>query len=277
SVSADRRQVLDRGRVRPLSPAPRPCRQGRGGVRDHGRRQAGALARPLRRDRARDPHRNRGVQHSPLARLRGHGGLARRQIPLSAARRPALGRRQEGLGEDHRGQGGSAHPRIRRRGRKMDRPALDIRARSQRPRHRRLQHDRRGDGADHRTRQRRGHRRQGLPVRPEAPRLFSRHREIQARGEGRDERPERRRRRAQDRAYRPDADRGPEPEGEEAADRRGADVPVLHHRECRRGRRPPYRGRQRQQPALLDQPRAEQGRRQRVRAARGRGLLEGAL
>ena len=73
------------------------------------------------------------VQRPPLEGLRRHGGLAGRQVPLCAARRPAVGRREEGLGKDRRRQGISAHPRIRRRGRKVDRPALEIRARRERP------------------------------------------------------------------------------------------------------------------------------------------------
>ena len=51
-----------------------------------------------------------------------------------------------------------------------------------------------------------------------------------------------------------------------------AGLPVLHHRERRSRRRHPHHRRQRQQPAVLVQPRSQQGRRQRVRAARGRRI-----
>ena len=78
---------------------------------------------------------------------------------------PAVGRRQEGLGEDRRRQGIPAHPRVRCREREVDRPALEVRAGAQRPRDRRLQHDRRHHRPDHRARQRRRHGRQGLPAR----------------------------------------------------------------------------------------------------------------
>ncbi len=47
------------------------------------------------------------------------------------------------------------------------------------------------------------------------------------------------------------------------------ELPLLHDRERRGGRRHAHRGGQRQQPALLQQPRAEQGGRQRAGAARG--------
>ena len=82
---------------------------------------------------------------------------------------------------------------------------------------------------------------------------------------------------AQDRLYRPDEDQGSRQEGAQAAQRRRADVPVLHHRERRPRRRDAHHRRQRQQPAVLLEPRSEQGRRQRVRAARGRRFPEGEV
>ncbi len=102
-------------------------------------------------------------------------------------------------------------------------------------------------------------------------------RQVQAGLQDRDERRQRERPRAQDRLYRPDEDRRPEQEGAQAFDGRRARLPVLDDRECRRGRSPAHRRRQRQQSAVLVEPRTEQGRRQRVRAAAGRGVPESAV
>ena len=88
-------------------------------------------------------------------------------------------------------------------------------------------------GLDHRARQRRGHRRQGLPAGPARRKLLCRHREIQARLQDRADERDRRQAGAQDRLHRPDEDPRPEQEGEEAAQRRRAHLPVLHHRERR--------------------------------------------
>ena len=68
-LPADRRQDLDRRGVRPLPDPRRPHRQGRGGVRDHDRRQAGALARPFRRDDAGHADCAGRLQHPPLQGL----------------------------------------------------------------------------------------------------------------------------------------------------------------------------------------------------------------
>mgnify|MGYP003693816873 CR=1 FL=1 len=64
----------------------------------------------------------------------------------------------------------------------------------------------------------------------------------------------------------------PDKKARKPPQRRRADLPVLHHRECRSGRRDAHHRRQRQQPAVLLEPRSQQGRRQRVRAARGRPI-----
>ena len=72
-------------------------RQGHRLLRDHGRRQAGALARPLPGVHPRGS-RPGVIQRAPLARLRGHGGRQGRPLPLPAARRSAVGRGQEGVG-----------------------------------------------------------------------------------------------------------------------------------------------------------------------------------
>ena len=56
-----------------------------------------------------------------------------------------------------------------------------------------------------------------------------------------------------------------------------AGVSLFHHRERRPRRRDAYHCRQRQQPAVLVKPRSQQGRRQRVRAAGGRGVSEGEV
>ena len=55
----------------------------------------------------------------------GDGGVEGRPLPLSAARRPALGRRQEGLGDGRRPRI-PAHPRVRRERAEVDRPVLEV-------------------------------------------------------------------------------------------------------------------------------------------------------
>ena len=89
---ADRRRAVVRRRVRPVPDQDRQERQGAGRVRDQGRRQGRALARQsLPGDRRRAP--GAGEVRGPAQQgLRGHGGLARRQVPLSAARRRRCGR-----------------------------------------------------------------------------------------------------------------------------------------------------------------------------------------
>ena len=69
----------------------------------------------------------------------------------------------------------------------------------------------------------------------------------------------------------------PDKKAQQAAQRRRADLPVLHHRERRPRRRHAHHRRQRQQPAVLVEPRSQQGRRQRVRAAGSRRVLEGEV
>ena len=65
-----------------------------------------------------------------------------------------------------RRQGGGTHSRVRRRRREVHRPLLALRVRAERQRDRRLQHDRCEHRPRDRARQRRGHRRQGLPGGP---------------------------------------------------------------------------------------------------------------
>ena len=86
----------------------------------HGRRQAGALARPLPGVDTRGARPGR-FQCPPLARLRGHGRRQGRQLPLSAARRSVVGREHEGPGGGRRLRI-SPHPRIRRGAAEVDRP-----------------------------------------------------------------------------------------------------------------------------------------------------------
>ena len=78
----------------PVPDQDRQERQGAAGVRDHGRRQARALARPSG-DGDAGASRPGEVRGPAQQGLRGHGGLARRQVPLSAARGPAVGRADE--------------------------------------------------------------------------------------------------------------------------------------------------------------------------------------
>ena len=102
-----------------------------------------------------------------MRRSKGYEGMAASpdgRFLYALLEGPVWDAEQEGLGEDGRRQGVPAHPRIRRAGREVDRPPLAIRARAERSRHRRLQHDQCHDRPDHRARQRRGHRRQGLPA-----------------------------------------------------------------------------------------------------------------
>ena len=120
---------------------------------------------------------------------------------------------------------------------------------------------------DHRARQWRRHRRQGLSARRTRRELLSRPRQVQAHLQDRSVRRQCRQTRAQGRLYRPDEDQGPGEEGKEAAQRRRAHLPLLHHRERRSCRRDAHHRRQRQQSAVLLQPRSQQGRRQRVRVA----------
>ena len=91
---------------------------------------------------------------------------------------------------------------------------------------------------------------------------FAGSREIQARLQDRTLRRQCRQAGAQDRLYRPDEDQGSRQEGAQAAQRRRADLPVLHHRERRPRRRHAHHRRQRQQSAVLVEPRSQQGGRQ---------------
>lgn len=70
---------MDRRRVRPLPHQGRPQGAYPGGVRDAGRRQGGALARPSGADHAGGAQRaDAPVPGTPLEGLRGHGRVARR-------------------------------------------------------------------------------------------------------------------------------------------------------------------------------------------------------
>ena len=143
------------------------------------------------------------------------------------------------IGRSVDGKEAAAHPRVRRRRGEMDRPPLELPARSQRQRHRRLQHDRRHDRPDHRARQRRRH----APTRP-APRARS----------GADCFHDLAKFKRVYKIEMTDANvgkpvrkigyidlmqiAGPEQAGAQAAQRRRADVPVLHDRERRRASTP---------------------------------------
>ena len=112
-IDAIRRRLgLVRGRIRALPAAHRPRRKGPGLLRDQTRRQAVALARPLCGEYAGGAW---CLHHAgaSLARLRGHGVIQGRQVPLPAARRAALDRSGEEVGDRQGRARISAHSRIR--------------------------------------------------------------------------------------------------------------------------------------------------------------------
>ena len=97
----------------------------------------------------------------------------------------------------------------------------------------------------------------------------------QAHLQDRDERRERRRPGYEDRLHRSPEHQGSEQREEAGRRRRLLRHAVQHHRERRRRRRDAHHRCRRQQPALLGGSRARQGRRQRVRPARGRRVPQG--
>src|SRR5262245_28027340 len=125
-VDAIRRRLgLVRGRIRALPAAHRPRRKGPGPPRDQARQQTAALARPLCGEYAGSARR---LQHAgaSLARLRGHGIVQGREVPLPAARRAALDRGGEEVGDRQRRARVPAHPRVRYREGGLDRPVLEV-------------------------------------------------------------------------------------------------------------------------------------------------------
>ena len=201
----------------------------------------------------------------------GFGGVEGRQIPLRPARRPAVGCREEGLGKGRR-QGSRADPRIRRRRGKIHRPLLALCVRAERPRHRRLQHDRRHQRPDHRARQWRRHRRQGLPAGQRGENCFPDLAKFK-------------------RVYKielTDANvgkpvrkiayidlmkiRDPDKKARKPLNDGVLTFPFFTIENVDRVDDDPHHRRQRQQPAVLLEPRSQQGRRQRVRAAGSRRI-----
>ncbi len=184
--------------------------QGAGRVRDHGRRQAGALARPLRTSAT--PAVPAGAVAFNVRRSRGYEGMAaskdgKHLYPLLE------GPMWDADKKDWEKVDGKEVLRIlefsvadgKWTGRHWKYP-LELAGNNI------------GDfnmidattGLDHRARQRRRDRRQGLPRGQAGGRLLQRAGQVQARLQDRDDRCQRRRSRAQDRLHRPDGHRRPE-------------------------------------------------------------------
>ena len=163
-------------------------------------------------------------------------------------------------------QGSRPDPRIRCRGGEVHRAQLALSVRAERPSHRRFQHARRTSGLMIERDNGAGTADKACPQAPE-PRIVFRLAKVK-------------------RVYKielTDANVGKpvrkiayidllkitDPDNkEEAARRRLAYVPVLHHRKRRPRRCHPHHRRQRQQFAVLVRPLTQQGRRQRIRPAR---------
>jgi hypothetical protein len=128
-----------------------------------------------------------------------------------------------------------------------------------------------------RARQRRGQRGARLPRRRAGADLLRRSGKVQARLPDQHRRRRGRRRGQEARPYRPDGDRRSGQEGAPRWRRWQLRLPVLHHRECRPGRRAAHHRRQRQQSAVLRRPPARPRRRQRDDPAPRAGIAGGAV
>jgi hypothetical protein len=176
-----RRRAVDRRGVRPLPDQGRPEGQGARRVRHAGRRQGRALARPSAVTTPGAP--NLGAVEFQVKRSKGFEGMARRPTAASSMR-------------CWKARCGTPRPRTTRSvdGKEALRMLeFDVATEKWTGRHWKYVLEANGNaigdfnmidgttGLDHRARQRRRHRRQGLPRRPEAHRLLPRHRQVQAR------------------------------------------------------------------------------------------------